>query len=132
MSTEALGRLVLSVLPGVITILALYLTAVLSLKKFYAEKRLERKEKAYEGVIEALYDMLQYCEIMKEPYGDTGYPGEKMKELQEKYNRAFWEVKRATDIGALVMAHEAVAILKDLRERPKLNWDKNPPWDIYE
>ena len=109
-----------------------YLTARWSLDKFYSEKWWERKERAYVEIIEGLYDLLQYCEVKKEDYGGgPGYSEAKMKELQEKYSRAYWELKKTTDIGAFVVSAEAEVILKELRNRPQLDWDKNPPWDIY-
>jgi hypothetical protein len=127
-------KFLVTALPGIITaILASYLAARWSLKRYYSEKWWERKERAYEEIIEALYDILQYCEIEKEDYGGgTGYPEEKMKELQEKYTRAFWKIKKATDIGAFVLSRKAEIILKELRNRPALKWEENPPWDIYE
>ncbi len=129
-----MSKFLLTALPGMITaILASYLAAKWSLKRLYSEKWWERKERAYEELIEALYDILQYCEIKKEDYGGgTGYPEEKMKEFQEKYTRAFWKIKKATDIGAFVVSPAAEIILKDLRNRPELKWEENPPWDIYE
>lgn len=122
-----------SILPGLlVAIVASYVTAQLALRKLYAEKWWERKAKAYTEIIEALYDLLQYCEIKKADYGNNaGYSEEKMKELSEKYSRAYWEVKKATDIGAFVVSPEAELILKELRERPRMEWDKCPPWEIY-
>jgi hypothetical protein len=121
-------------LPGIISaIVASYLAARWSLRRFYSEKWWERKENAYAEIIDALYDILQYCEIQKEDYGGgTGYSENKIKELAERYSQAFWKIKKATDIGAFVVSLEAENILKELHNRPRLEWDKNPPWDIYE
>lgn len=50
-------------LPGIISaILAAYFTARWSLRKLYSEKWWERKEKAYSEIVEALYEVMQYCE----------------------------------------------------------------------
>jgi hypothetical protein len=130
-------KFLVTALPGIIkaiiAILGIYLAAWLSLRRFHSEKRWERKQKAYEEIIEALYDIVQYCEVEKEDYGGgTGYPEEKMKELGEKYTRAFWRIKKATDIGAFVVSPKAETILKELRNHRKLKWEENPPWDIYE
>jgi hypothetical protein len=57
-------------------ILAAWLSAKWSVRKFYSEKWWERKEKAYAEIIEALYDVLQYCEIKKEDYGNNQRYGE--------------------------------------------------------
>lgn len=124
----------IKVVPGVITaILGSYLAARWSLKKFYSEKWWERKEHAYAEIINALYDVIQYCEIKKEDYGQgTGYSQEKESEFASNYSAAFWKIKRATDVGAFVISGEAQKVLKELRERPRLKWEENPPWDIYE
>lgn len=124
----------LKALPGIVSaIIASYLAANWSLRKFYSEKWWERKERAYTEIIDALYDLLQYCEIQKEDYGrGTGYSDVKVKELEERYSQAFWKIKKATDIGAFVVSSEAESILKELRDRPQLKWNENPPCDIFE
>jgi hypothetical protein len=124
----------IKIVPGIITaILGSYLAARWSLKKFYSEKWWERKEHAYAEIIDALYDVIQYCEIKKEDYGQgTGYSPEKESEFSSNYSAAFWKIKRATDVGAFVISSEAQKVLKELRERPRLKWEENPPWDIYE
>jgi len=125
---------ILKALPGVVTaIIASYLAAKWSMRKFYSEKWWERKEHAYVEIIDALYDLVQYCEIQKNDYGEgTGYTEEKEKEFRKRYNQAYWKIKKATDIGTFVVSSEAEAVLKELRNRPKLAWEENPPWDIYE
>src|SRR3989442_842823 len=115
-------------LSGLFAVGAVYLTAQLALRKFYSEKWWERKANTYVQIIEALYDLLQYCEIKRADYGDgAGYSEEKLKEFSERYSRAYWEVKKATDI-AFFVSPEAEMILKELRTRPELEWDKCPPW----
>lgn len=125
---------ILKALPGVITaIIASYLAAKWSLRKFYSEKWWERKEHAYVEIIDALYDLVQYCEIKKQDYGaGTGYTEEKENEFREKYSQAYWKIKKVTDIGAFVVSPKAEAVLKELRNRPKLEWDENPSFEIYE
>jgi hypothetical protein len=129
-----MDEIILKILPGVITaIIASYLAAKWSMRKFYSEKWWERKERAYTEIIDALYDLLRYCEIQKEDYGQgTGYSKDRMKELGERHSQAFWKIKKATDIGAFVVSSEAERTLKKLRERPQLDWNENPPWEIYE
>jgi len=114
-------------------IIASYSTAQWSLKKFYSEKWWERKERAYTEIIDALYDLLQYCEIQKGDFGQgSGYSENKMKLFREKYNQAYWKIKKATDIGAFVVSSEAEIALKELRDRQRPNWDDYDLWDIYE
>ncbi len=125
---------ILNTLTGVVAaIVASYLAAKWSMRKYYSEKWWERKERAYVEIIDALYDLVQYFEIHKIDYGEgTGYTEENEKEFRKKYNQAYWKIKKATDIGAFVVSSEAEAVLQELRNRPKLAWEENPPWDIYE
>ena len=124
----------LKTLPGIIAaILASYLAAKWSLRKFYSEKWWQRKENAYVEIIDALYDIIQYCEIRKEDYGGgTDYSEDQEKNFAERYSQAFWKIKKVTDIGAFVVSSKAAIILKELRDRPKLEWDKDPPWEIFQ
>jgi hypothetical protein len=121
-------------LPSLFTaILAAYLAAKFSLRKFYSEKWWDKKEKAYSEIIESLYDLLQYCEIKKEDYGDGGgYSEEWVEKLRERHQAAVWKIRRVGTIGAFVIAPEAAQVLKTLIERKGLDWNSNPPWDIYE
>ena len=130
---ETMLEFLMNALPGIISaIIASYFAARWSLRKFYSEKWWERKEKAYGEIMDALYDLLQYCEIKKEDYGGgIGYSKEKMKDLADRYSQAFWKIKKSTDIGAFVVSQEAEKILKELHNRPRLEWNENPPWDIY-
>lgn len=129
-----MNEFLVKILPGIFTaILASYLAAKWSLKKFYSEKWWERKEHAYVEIIGTLYDLIQYCEIKQEDYGQgTGYSEEKETEFRKRYNQAYWKMKKATDIGAFVISPQAETILKELRDRPRLEWNENPPWEIYE
>ena len=81
----------LKILPGIITaVLASSLAAKWSLRKFYSEKWWQRKENAYVEIIDALYDLIQYCEIRKEDYGQgTGYSEDKERKFADRYRQAF-------------------------------------------
>ena len=56
----------------------------------------------------------------------------KMKELAEKQNNAWWKLRRASAIGAFVISPKATEALKELLARSDPDWDGNPPWDVYE
>ena len=101
------------------------------MKRLYSEKWWQRKEQAYTEIIEALYDLLQYCEIKKEDYGERE-ESETMKDMADKYTLAYWKVKKATTIGAFSLSAEAAKVLIDLNKRPRLDWHENPSWEIYE
>lgn len=83
--------------------------------------------------MEALHDLIRYSSICADEYlsGDKEeHP--KKKEFGERYSEAYWKIQRATDIGAFVISERAATILTELRKQPKLDWDENPPWEIYE
>jgi len=126
--------IVVEILPGVASgLIAAFFAARWSVKKFYKEKWWERKEQAYVEIINSLYDVVQYLEIMKEDYGQgTGYSKESESELRQKYSSGYWNIKKATDVGAFVISDKAQKVLIDLKERPKLNWREEPSWEIYE
>ncbi len=113
-------------------IIASYLAARWSLRKIYSEKWWDRKERAYSDIIASLYDIMQYCEYQRDHYEwGRELSEDKEKEFREKYNDAYWKLKKVTDIGGFVISKDAADVLKDLRGRPKLDWDDNPPCEIY-
>jgi len=109
-----------------------YLTAKWSLRKFYAEKWWERKERAYSEIISAINDILQYFEYNEEWY-TTGFepPEEKVNELKSLYHESLWRLKKAKSIGEFVISKKAVYALKELDKLPKLNPNENPPEDVW-
>jgi len=127
-------ELFLGMLPGLIAaVISAYLAAKWSIRKFYAERWWQRKELAYHELIEALYDVIQYLEVMKENYGQgTGLSETRESEIRSKYSSAYWKVKKATDIGDFIVSTKAAVVLKKLRDRPKLDWNDGPDWEIYE
>lgn len=113
------------------TLLAAFLSAKWAVDRVYREKWWERKEKAYADIIEALHDMIRYCDLMADEYLERQEHPMK-KEFSDKHKEAYWKIQKSTDIGAFVISKDAAAILHKLRQRPRLNWEDNPPWDIYE
>lgn len=124
----------LKILPGIITaFLGSYLAAKWSMRKFYSEQWWQRKERAYIEIIDALYDLIQYCEIQKKDYGaGTGYSEEIESDFRAKHSQALWKIKKTTDIGGFVISSKAAGILKELRDRPRLDFNENPLWELYE
>ena len=127
---EEFAKYTASILVGFISA---YFGSLLAIVQFKKEKLWLRRKQAYVDIIDALYDLLQHCQIHKEDYGQgTGYSEEKENEFKERYNKAFWKIKKATDIGAFVISNEAHEVLMGLRNRERLNWEDNPRFDIYE
>lgn len=48
------------------------------------------------------------------------------------YNKAIWKIKKATEIGSFVLSVKADTVLRELRDRPRLEWNENPSWEIFE
>jgi hypothetical protein len=124
--------LIPSIVGIVTTISAAFLSARWATKKAFQERWWERKEKAYAEIVEALHDLIRYSKICAEEYISDGQDHPKKKEFGDRYTEAYWRIQRATDIGAFVISEQSASILTELRNKPELNWNENPPWDIYE
>ncbi|MCU8177621.1 DUF3265 domain-containing protein, partial [Vibrio vulnificus] len=124
----------LKIMPGIlVAVFSSFLAAKWAMKKFYTEKWWERKEKAYTEIINSLYDMVQFYEVFKEDYGQENFISEdRSRELHQKHTKAYWTVRRATDLASLYVSDDAVKILKTLREREVFDYETNPLWDIYD
>ncbi|RYU63863.1 hypothetical protein [Aliivibrio finisterrensis] len=98
--------LLITVLPGIgIAFISSFLAARWAMKKFYTEKWWDRKEKAYTEIINALYDMVQFYEVFKEDYGQEDFISEqRSQQLNQLHTKAFWTVRRATDLAALYVS----------------------------
>ena len=92
---------VLKTLPAIIAaVLASYLAAKWSLRKFYSEKSWQRKENAYVEIINALYDLVQYCEIGKKITVEAlTAPKIKRKSLLRDTARHFGKLRRQRTLG---------------------------------
>lgn len=131
--TDWLKILIPSVVGLTTTVVAAYFSARWGARRAFQERWWERKERAYAEIVEALHDLIRYSELCAQEYlsgGEREHP--KKKEFGERYSEAYWKIQRATDIGAFVICEKAAAILADLRKKPKLDWNENPPWEIYE
>jgi hypothetical protein len=115
------------------TVVAAYFSARWAMRRAFQERWWERKERAYSEIIEALHDMIRYAELCANEYmSPSEHEHAKKEEFRVKYREAFWKIERATDIGAFVICEDVATILDNLRRRPKLKWEENAPWEIYE
>jgi len=121
------------ILTGLLTgISASYFTIQFTLKKFFAERWWDRKEKAYSEIIDSLFDLLHYCEIEEQVEDGQHYSKERLEFLGERFSDALWKIKRATAICALNVSDDAQRILMELSKRPDLKWSEEPPWELWE
>jgi hypothetical protein len=117
----------------VTTVGASIFSSKLTVRQMCQSRWWERKERAYTEIIEALYDLLQYSSLCADEYINpkiNEHP--KKKEYAKRYLDAYWRIQKMTDIGPFVISQETSKALDELRDKPKLNWDQNPPWEIYE
>lgn len=127
---DVLTNLAVSIGSGAI---AAFLGAWWAIRKFYAERNWERRERAYEEIIHALYDITRYCAVQKEDYGQgTGLASEKEHELQIKYISAYSSVNKSIDIGSLYISSKANKIFQILRERRKFDYEGEPTFEVFE
>ncbi len=122
---------------SLITAIALsFLTAFFgfnfAIKRFYQQKSWERRVQAYEEIVAALYDVVQYCAVQKEDYGHgTGMSKQQEHELFQDYIAAQSAIKKATDIGLLYVSEPVYQVLLELRKKPMLNPEREPWFDVY-
>lgn len=109
------------------------ITVRLSIRRFYAERWWERKADAYSLIVESLHHLIEYCDARAKEYLEgVKYTEEKDKQLSDDYSAAYCELRKATGIGAYIIDSKAAKVLYQLDKRPKLDWDNNPPWEIFE
>lgn len=125
--------LIPSVIGLATTVGAAYLSALWATRRALEQRWWERKEKAYADIVEALHDMIRYSDLRAEGYLSSR-PDEhpKEEEFRENYNRSYWNILKITDIGAFIISDKAVDALIKLQKRPRLKWEENAPWEIYE
>lgn len=127
---DVLTNLAVSITSGAV---AAFLGAWWAIRKFYAERNWERRERAYEEIIHALYDITRYCAVQKEDYGQgTGLSAEKENELQIKYMSAYSSVNKSIDIGSLYISSKANEILQLLRELRNVDYKGEPTFEVFE
>lgn len=92
-----------------------------------------RRERAYEEIVNALYDKLAYYAVHKEDYGrGTGLSAEREREVLQSHLKASASLERATDVGSLFISEEAVELLVKLRNRRQLDFENEPAFEYFD
>lgn len=112
-----------------LAVLTSWLTVKFSLGRFRSEKWFERRLDAYTKVIEALHFM-NHCTDAEMRAEEEGYKiDEKAKaELHASYGKGRAELRRLTDMGALIFSPEAVALLDTLNSELRAASDEPSYW----
>lgn len=120
------------IVPGVLlSVLTAIVTVRLSIRRFYAEKWWERKDKAYSNIFEALYNLRNYYNVKyEEDIGNSRISKERSNQLERQFVSADMEVEKAVAVGSFVLSDEAVECLKQFRERPRLSIDDYQIFDL--
>ena len=130
MTIDSVTDFLIKIIPGIV---AAFIASKLAVDKFYKEKKWERREKAYTEIIEALYNLIKYCRVQKEDYGQgTGLSQGREHELYTEYVKASSSLAKATDIGSFYISEKASSILSELRNRERLSYQDEPRFEIYE
>ena len=117
----------------VVAVVTAFVTVRLSLRRFHAERWWERKADAYSQIVESLYHLKVYSDTsIRESREGVQYTAEHKKALTEQYSAAHAELSKTTTIGAYIICDEAAKVLEELQNRPELDWNETPPWDIFE
>ncbi len=115
------------------TIVAAYFSARYGAKRALEQKWWERQERAYTDIIEALHAMIRYSDLSAQGYlNGSARQHPKEDEFRESYNQAYWNIMKATDIGAFAISEKAAEALTNLRKRPRPDINEEPPWEIFE
>ena len=114
------------------TVAAAYLSARWAVRWALHQKWWEKKVAAYIEIIDALHDLLRYSSMCSKECLNSTEAHPKKEEFSVRYSEAYWKIQKMTDIGPFIISKAAAAILKTLRDKPQLEWDDNPPWDIYD
>ena len=98
-----------------VALLTSWFTVKFALRRFQSEKWFERRVEAYTKVIEALHFM-KHCterQLRAEERG-TDIPKEIESELVSSYRIGLADLRRLTDMGALLFSSEAIEVLDTL------------------
>lgn len=111
------------ILKGLLTFFGAWLTLQFALRKFYAEKRWERKEEAYSMLLEQMHDTLMYHDEWVEnshQYRNLGTDAEKRQDEQmglllRKSKKAEEAIRRFDEIGAFFVDEQVVQEIQQMR-----------------
>lgn len=114
----------------VVALVSSWLTVKFALRRFYSEKWFERRVDAYTKVIEALHFMKRCTERqLRAAERGADLPKEIEDELVNSYRRGLADLRRLTDMGALLFSHEAVSILDKLNTELNAATDEQTWWE---
>lgn len=122
---------VVSILASIpVGLLTAWVTVKLALRRFQSEKWFERRLEAYTRIIDALHHMKQVSErqLRAEELG-IEIPSDAEKQLIELYQSSLADLRRITDMGALVFSPEAIVVLEQLNSDLEASTRESSWWE---
>ena len=106
-------------LGAVIALMGSFGATWLALRGERQNRWLERKTEAYITIIDALYDIIDYYDlVMDEELNRQELPKERKKEIELRQREAHSKVKKAALGGQFLISNEAKAALEHFRKEP--------------
>src|SRR5207253_1568723 len=100
-----------------VALLTAWFTVRFALRRFQSEKWFERRVDAYTKIIEALHFMKHCTERQLRAFErDIDMPKDIEDELVNSYRKGLADLRRLTDMGALLFSSEAIEILDTLND----------------
>ena len=95
-------------------VVSAWITARLSLRKFYSEKQWERKSAAYSNIIEAMHHIREHADTNLAFEGKAlQIPADGEKKLDANLRNAMADLRRNRDVGSFVISIEAIDIINE-------------------
>lgn len=131
---QSISQVVISLVPALLVAsFTSWLTVRLSLRRFRAERWWDHKAEAYSRIVEALHNLVEYCSVMSDAAVHRATISDaRQKELSDNYNSAYRDLRKAAGIGAYIISDEVASTLSKLEARPRLGFEDNAPWDVYD
>ena len=122
---------VINIVAGIpVALLVAWVSVKLALRRFRSEKWFEKRVDAYTEVIGALHQMKHCTERqLRATRQGIDIPEEVEEELVSAYRKGLSELRRLTDMGALLFSSEAVTILDTLNNELKVATEEQAWWD---
>ena len=117
----------------IVAVVTAIITVKLSIKRFRTERWWERKADVYSRIVESLYHVKVYCDVMISKSLETvHYSPDHLENLSNNYTTAYRDLQKASHIGAYIICDEAAKVLDELQKRQQPEWQTTPPWEFYE
>ena len=122
---------IFTVIAGIpVALFTSWVTVKFALRRFQSEKWFERRVEAYTRVIESLHHMKSTTERqIRAVERGVDIPEDTEKELVESYRKSLADLRRLTDMGALVFSSDAITVLERLNNDLEAATNEQSWWE---